>query len=76
MTCVATFPADAPPVACADAPVPDAALLDASVSDAAIAVPDIDSPECVVATASPRRADAMMLFEKYIVAVLVCEVKE
>jgi hypothetical protein len=60
----------------------DPALLDASVSDAAIAEvedvanpPGAASPMCVVATTSPRRAEAMMLFEKYMVAV-VCDVKE
>jgi len=81
------FPAEAPPVAAAAAVPLDAA--DASDSDAATSVPaapadvedvanppDADSPMCLVAAASPRRAEAMKLFEKYIVAVVVCDVND
>jgi hypothetical protein len=84
ITWVATFPADAAPVAAA---LPSAVVeVDAIVSEAAISVaaeveevanpPDAPSPMCVVANPSPRRAEVMSAFEKYIVPVWVWADKE
>ena len=55
--------------------VPAAPAAPADVEDVANP-PDADSPMCLVAAASPRRAEAMKLFEKYIVAVVVCDVND
>lgn len=63
---MATLPADAPLVAAAVA------------AEAAPEVEEVANPAAMEvdwAPASARRADAMMLFEKYMVAVLVLDVK-